>query len=79
MKIVNGKKLETAMRRSPENAMRPPAEPKEIPFMDDVEIPKPKHLGGGWYRVGDEKVRGKDAAYELWHKLFANTVELESR
>ena len=68
MRIVNGKKIETAMRRPPENAMRPPAEPKE-------EIPKPKHVGGGWYLVGEEKIQGKDAAYEAWHGLFANSAE----
>ncbi len=68
---------ETTSVKPPEKAVQP--EPEEIPFKDDIEIPKPKHLGGGWYQAGNQKIRGKDAAYELWHELFANTVELESR
>jgi hypothetical protein len=49
---VNGRKqkrLETAMRKPPGNAMVPEAEPK--------------HIGGGWYLLsGGEKIRGREEA-----------------
>lgn len=62
MLMINGRrsKLETAMFQPPRNAMRPSKE--EV-------LPPPIHLGAGWYRVGKEKIRGKEEAYSLWEKM----------
>ena len=61
MKIINGKRIESAMREPPRNAMRPKAEPKKI---------YPKHTGGGWYELSNgEKVQGKDNAIQAEKEL----------
>lgn len=54
VKLPNGKirmVLETASAKAPENASKP--------------NPLPKHVGGGWYEVRGEKVKGKKAAEKV--------------
>ena len=57
--LVNSKAAVYVDKPLMEAAVRPP-EPEDATVKE-----QPKHLGGGWYLVNGQKIKGKDAAEKL--------------
>lgn len=62
-------KKEEAYRKYRLKTVKKVEEPAEEEDVVDLEEEVSKyHTGGGYYQIGDEKVRGKDAAMDLLKK-----------
>ena len=44
---------------------------------DEDEIDEPKSLGGGWYEVADEKIKGKDEAWAKYRSIVGEDDDSE--